>query len=91
MLKNAVSKVGEKNAVWAKSYLELEGIKLVSSDVGDVYPRKLYYFTDSGRVLMKKIKKTMNTTVADREQAYQRRIIQEKVVHEKETEDITLF
>ena len=91
ILKNAINRVGTKNADWAKSFLEIEGLKLLSCDVGDIYPRKVYYFTDSGRVLMKKIKKTINTTVTDRERAYQRRIDQEKIIHEKETEDVTLF
>ncbi len=90
-LKNAINKVGQKNAAWAKSYLELEDLNLVSCDVGDVFPRKVYYFTDSGRVLMKKIKKKMNTTVTDRERAYKKRIDREARVHEKPTEDVTLF
>ncbi len=91
MFKGAVSQVGKKNAAWAKSYLEIEGLKLVSCDVGDIYPRKVYYFTDTGRVLMKKITKQMNATITDRERAYRRRINRDKRVHEKETEDVVLF
>jgi len=91
MLKNLVSKVGEKNVDWAKSYLEMEGLKLVSSDVGGIFPRKVYYFTETGRVLMKQIKKTTSTVITNRERSYRRQIDLERRLHEKETEDVILF
>jgi chemotaxis protein CheD len=49
--------IGVNNAVWALEYVAIEGYTLARADVGDIYPRKLYYFTDSGKVLMKRIER----------------------------------
>lgn len=80
--------VGAKNAQWVTGYLKSEGLSIVSSDLGDVFPRKVYYFTDSGRVLMKKIERVKNHTIVDREQQYVAKIKQRDQVS---TEDVTLF
>lgn len=63
--------IGGNNASWVTEYLGCEGLKPVSSDTKGVYPRKVYYFTASGRVLMKKIERLKNKTIIDRERRYQ--------------------
>lgn len=80
--------VGANNAVWVTQYLASEGLAVVKSDLGDVFPRKVYYFTESGRVLMKKIERLRNRTIADRESEYRVRIKQRE---EQPAEDVTLF
>lgn len=80
--------VGAKNAKWVTEYLKSEGLAVLSSDLGDVFPRKVYYFTDSGRVLMKKIERVKNRTIAEREQQYVAKIQQKE---ETPAEDVTLF
>jgi len=57
-------------------------------DLGDVFPRKVYYFTESGRVLMKKIERVKNNTIAVRETEYAAKI---QVVKSQPEEDVTLF
>ena len=54
--------VGAKNAAWALDYLEQEGMPPVKADVGDVCPRKVYYFTDTGKVLLKKLDQVQSQT-----------------------------
>jgi len=66
--------VGLKNARWVVEYLKTEGLKLLKSDVGDIYPRKIYYFTETGRVLMKKIESLKNRTIFERERQYEKKI-----------------
>ncbi|SPP65121.1 chemoreceptor glutamine deamidase CheD [Nitrospira lenta] len=80
--------VGARNTEWVLNYLKAEGLNLAKSDLGDVYPRKVYYFTDSGRVLMKKIEKIKNRTIYDREVAYQHKV---EEAQEQPQSDITLF
>ncbi|GMV51896.1 MAG: chemoreceptor glutamine deamidase CheD [Nitrospira sp. OLB3] len=80
--------VGARNIEWVLQYLKLEGYSLAKSDLGDVYPRKVYYFTDSGRVLLKKIERIKNRTIFERESAYQDRMRSEQTEQES---DITLF
>ncbi len=62
--------VGERNAQFVKDYLRAEGIRIVAEDLQDVYPRKVYFFPRSGRVLVKKLRQLHNNTIANREQDY---------------------
>ena len=80
--------VGARNAEWVLDFLKTEGLTAVKTDLGDVCPRKVYYFTDSGRVLMKKIERLKNKTIAEREQEYAAKI---QVVGKPVEEDVTLF
>lgn len=80
--------VGANNVAWVTQYLESEGLPVVKADLGDVFPRKVYYFTDSGRVLMKKIERLKNRTIVERETEYSVRITQ---AEKQQAEDVTLF
>jgi chemotaxis protein CheD len=80
--------VGARNTEWVLQFLKTEGYALAKSDLGDVFPGKVYYFTDSGRVLMKKIERVKNRTIVDRETEYQHRIEVEPVAQEN---TVTLF
>ncbi|MEE9332030.1 MAG: chemoreceptor glutamine deamidase CheD [Methylophilaceae bacterium] len=62
--------VGDRNAVFVKKYLKDEGIKVTSEDLLDVFPRKVYYFPKTGKVMVKKLKQLNNYTLVKREEAY---------------------
>jgi chemotaxis protein CheD len=62
--------VGERNAQFVVDYLKTEGIRLVASDLLGVYPRKVYFFPISGRVLVRRLKASNNPTIARRESDY---------------------
>ena len=64
------SDIGDDNAAFVLQYLEERGIPISACNLGDVYPRKLYFFPDSGRVMMRKMKTDYNPKVARIEQAY---------------------
>jgi chemotaxis protein CheD len=66
--------VGERNAEFALEYLHNEGIAIAGQDLLDVYPRKVYFFPNSGRVLVKKIRSMHNETIVEREQSYRSRL-----------------
>lgn len=72
--KFTVVNVGQRNAEFVLDYLEMENIPVVAQDMLDVYPRKIYFFPRSGKVLMKKLRNMHNHTVAEREQAYIERL-----------------
>lgn len=80
--------IGARNAEWVLHFLKTEGLEPVKSDLGDVFPRKIYYFTDSGRVLMKKIERLKNRTIFERESDYAGKI---RLVKQEPGEDVTLF
>ncbi|MEZ0231336.1 MAG: chemoreceptor glutamine deamidase CheD [Methylophilaceae bacterium] len=62
--------VGEKNAQFVRKYLKNENIRVMGEDLNDVYPRKVYFFPKTGRVLVKKLKQMNNYTVVQREKSY---------------------
>lgn len=80
--------IGSRNAEWVVTFLRTEGLVPAKTDLGDVFPRKVYYFTDSGRVLMKKIERLKNQTIFERESAYAAKI---QSVKQQPEDDVTLF
>lgn len=73
------SNVGARNAEFVLNFLTVEKIPVVAKDLLDSYPRKVYYFPQSGRVLVKKLHRVHNDTLFSREQAYQSRLASAKV------------
>lgn len=71
--------VGERNAQFVKKYLAAEKIPIVAEDLIDIYPRKVYFFPRTGRVLVKKLKQLNNNTVVNREQDYAHRIVEKPI------------
>lgn len=69
-----VSNIGEANANFVVDYLRQEGIRIAAQDLLDIYPRKVYYFPRSGRVLVKQLRNVHNDTIIEREQAYRARL-----------------
>ena len=69
-----MSNVGERNAAFALDYLETENIAVVAQDMLDIYPRKVYFFPNSGRVMVKKLRGVPNDTIIKREQLYSSRL-----------------
>jgi len=69
-----VSNVGEANAEFVVDYLIRENIQVIARDLLDIYPRKIYYFPRSGRVLVKQLRSVHNDTIIEREQAYKSRL-----------------
>ncbi|WP_031431552.1 chemoreceptor glutamine deamidase CheD [Methylomicrobium agile] len=62
--------IGIKNINFVLDYLDQEGLKLLSQDLGDIYPRKIIYFPKTGKAAMKKIRELHNDTVLQRERQY---------------------
>jgi chemotaxis protein CheD len=78
--------VGERNAAFVTSFLKTERIPLLAEDLNDIYPRKVYFFPRTGKVLVKKLMQTHNDTLARRELDYASRLKVEPVAG-----DIDLF
>lgn len=66
--------VGERNAQFVRTFLRNENIRVLAEDLNDIYPRKVYFFPATGRVLVKKLKKLNNYTLVKREQDYATRL-----------------
>ena len=68
------SMVGERNAEFVLRYLKTEHIPVLSQDLLDTVPRKVYFFPHSGRVLVKRLMRLHNDTLARREREYAERL-----------------
>lgn len=66
--------VGERNAQFVREYLRAENIRVVAEDLNDIYPRKVYFFPRTGKVLVKKLRELNNNTLVNREQDYASRL-----------------
>lgn len=62
--------VGQRNISFVLDYIDTESLNLVAQDLADIYPRKVNFFPQTGRVRMKKIKDLHNETIAIREKIY---------------------
>lgn len=71
--------VGERNAAFVTNFLKTERIPVLASDLNDIYPRKVYFFPKTGKVLVKKLMQTQNDTLAKRELDYAKRLKVEPV------------
>ncbi|HSC69010.1 MAG TPA: chemoreceptor glutamine deamidase CheD [Cellvibrio sp.] len=69
-----VNNVGQRNTEFVLDYLQTEQISVVAHDLLGEYPRKVYFFPDTGQVLVKKIKSLHNNTISDRESEYRMRV-----------------
>ena len=81
-----VTNVGERNAEFVLDYLRTEKIQVVAKDLLDIFPRKVYFFPQTGKVLVKKLRSVHNNTIVDRETEYGSRLR-----HSKVEGDIELF
>lgn len=70
------SKVGERNSSFVLEYLATESIPITARDLLDVTPRKVYFFPATGRVLVKKLARVHNDTLARREREYAERLVE---------------
>jgi chemotaxis protein CheD len=69
-----VNNVGQRNVEFVMEYLQTEEIPVLAKDLLGDYPRKVYFFPDTGNVLVKKIKSLHNTTIVDRESEYRMKV-----------------
>ena len=69
-----VGNVGERNVEFTLGYLHTESIPVAAKDVLENYPRKIYFFPNNGKVLVKKLRVVHNDTIVEREQLYDSRL-----------------
>ncbi|MFD0738954.1 chemoreceptor glutamine deamidase CheD [Lysobacter koreensis] len=61
--------IGNRNARFVREYLAAEGIPVMAQDLGDTQPRKVAFFVQSGRTLVKRLPSTRDEGIVDAERA----------------------
>ena len=65
-----ISDIGQQNIDFVREFVDTEGLFIAAEDVGDIYPRKVYYYPATGKVRVKKLRTMHNETIANRETEY---------------------
>ena len=68
--------VGDSNAQFIQTFLEVEGFHPIVTDLGGSHPRKVQYYPLSGKLRIKKLAALTATTVIKEEVLYQQQILQ---------------
>lgn len=68
--------VGDSNIRFVHDYIRMENLDLIAEDVGDIFPRKVIYFPETGKVRVKKLRSIHNDTIVSRESRYMQEIQQ---------------
>lgn len=71
---NNVSDIGAKNIEFVREFLRTENLRVVAEDLGERFPRKVYYDPRSGRVRVKRLQQVDTRDVVRREESYRKRI-----------------
>ena len=72
--------VTESNIRFAKKFLELEKIPIINEDLGGNIGRKIMFFTDTGKVFLKKFDIKKDTKSLNEERAYESLIFHKRRV-----------
>ena len=78
--------VGKRNAEFVEQYLRNEHIPIAAADLLLDFPRKVYFFPETGQVWVKRIKTIKNDTIFEREREYRQRVKQDV-----ESDSVDLF
>lgn len=79
--------IGKKNAEFVLKFLEEEGLRLTSCSLGGSEARKIFFHTDTGIVLLKKIKPYAIMKLLKEEKERQRQIL----IEAKKPSEVILF
>ncbi|HUV49943.1 MAG TPA: chemotaxis protein CheD [Anaerolineae bacterium] len=66
------------NIHFAKKFLELEGIPVQSEDLGGYCGRKILFFTDTAKVLLKQFDVKKNQKIFDKERTYKGMVLHKR-------------
>jgi len=69
-----ITDVGARNAAFVMDFLATEKIRVYAKDLVGNFPRKIYFFPATGKVLVRKLKSMHNSTIVERERTYRERI-----------------
>lgn len=70
MILENMTNIGKMNISFVRDFIKTESLNLLADDLGDIYPRKVHYFPQTGKVKMKKLRSMHNNTIIERETSY---------------------
>lgn len=83
--------VPESNIEFVRAFLNMEQISIVKQDVGGFSGRKILFFPDTAKVLLKRIDQSIDSKIIEAEQSYKTKLFKEKEKFQQAGGDLTLF
>ena len=67
---NNSAAIGSKNALFVQEFFRKEGLAVATEDLGGDLPRRIHYYSDTGKVMMRKLKRREDMVVVEEEQQF---------------------
>jgi chemotaxis protein CheD len=71
---NNSAKIGSKNAAFIREFLKREGFRIASADLEGDHPRRIHYFPETGKVMMRKLRRRDDMKIIAEEAQYTKTI-----------------
>lgn len=65
-------RIGSMNAVFIRDFLQKEGLPIAMEDLGGDLPRRVHYYPDTGKVMLRRLKRREDMAVIEAENLYRR-------------------
>lgn len=82
--------IGIKNITFVKDFLKREGMKIIGEDVGGNTPRRLHFYPDTGKAMLRKLQRQDDLKIIQEEKEYISKV-KRTIEKPKDDDDITLF
>jgi chemotaxis protein CheD len=84
VLAEMTTDIGARNIEFVRRYVADEGFKVLGEDLGDIFPRRVVYFPQTGRIRVRKLSSGRDETLAARERQYLQQLDTKPVENEVE-------
>jgi chemotaxis protein CheD len=84
VLAEMTTDIGARNIEFVRRYVADEGFKVLGEDLGDVFPRRVVYFPQTGRIRVRKLSTSRDDSLAQRERQYLHQLDTKPVENEVE-------
>jgi chemotaxis protein CheD len=83
--------VPEANIDFVRAFLRMEQVAVVKEDVGGYAGRKILFFPETAKVLLKRLETSVDSNLIRAEETYKTRLFREKERLQQAGGDLTLF
>lgn len=79
-----MSDVGQRNIEFVRRYIATEKLRVVAEDLGDVYPRQVQFFPQSGKARVRLLRRSDDVKLVDNERTYLKQLANDPIKGEVE-------
>ncbi len=67
--------IGDKNVKFVRNFCKEENLAIAGEDLGGNHPRRIHYYSDSGKVMLRTLQRSEDMAVVEEEKQYASRIV----------------